>query len=47
MAKHAAIERLKLKLDAAGIVRTVTVTSEDAAATITALINRETDHVVD
>jgi len=32
--KHDAIARLKVKLDAAGIVRTVMVSSENAAATI-------------
>jgi hypothetical protein len=36
--KHDAIARLKVKLDAAGIVRTITLSSEDAAAMIFACV---------
>ena len=41
--KHAAIVRLKQKLDAAGIVRTITVSSEHAAAKVAFFVNQKGD----
>jgi len=41
IAKHATIEKQKVELAAAGIVQTITVSSESAVATVEALLKGE------